>query len=360
LNFTTQSRQGAKKDFDRMHRWVFISLSEFLCDLATLRQGFYIINLIVASICAAAAPAAGAQSYPSRPIRAIVGFVPGGSTDLIARQLGQKLSETLGQPVIVDNRPGGAGVIAAVMARDAPPDGHTLFFGTISTLATNVATQAKLPYDPLRDYAPITMTLSNPYFLVVHPAVPAGSVKEFIALARAKPGQLNYSTSGTGGGAHLGVELLRSMARIDIVHIPYKGAAQATAEVVAGHVQMSFSQPAVALPHAKAGRVKVLGVTGLKPLQSWPDAPPVAEGGLPGFEASSWQGVLVPARTAKPIIARLHREIVVALRSPEIERRLLADGSEIGGGSPEEFGAYIRSEIAKWTRVVKEVGIKVE
>jgi tripartite-type tricarboxylate transporter receptor subunit TctC len=359
LNFTTQSRQGAKKDFDRMHRWVFISLSEFLCDLATLRQGFYIINLIVASICAAAAPAAGAQSYPSRPIRAIVGFVPG-STDLIARQLGQKLSETLGQPVIVDNRPGGAGVIAAVMARDAPPDGHTLFFGTISTLATNVATQAKLPYDPLRDYAPITMTLSNPYFLVVHPAVPAGSVKEFIALARAKPGQLNYSTSGTGGGAHLGVELLRSMARIDIVHIPYKGAAQATAEVVAGHVQMSFSQPAVALPHAKAGRVKVLGVTGLKPLQSWPDAPPVAEGGLPGFEASSWQGVLVPARTAKPIIARLHREIVVALRSPEIERRLLADGSEIGGGSPEEFGAYIRSEIAKWTRVVKEVGIKLE
>jgi tripartite-type tricarboxylate transporter receptor subunit TctC len=328
----------------------------------TRRKDFSRWIIVAAAIAAvtAAAPAAGAQSYPSRPIRAIVGFVPGGSTDLIARQLGQKLSETLGQPVIVDNRPGGAGVIAAVMARDAPPDGHTLFFGTISTLATNVATQAKLPYDPLRDYAPITMTVSNPYFLVVHPAVPVASVTEFIALARSKPGELNYSTSGTGGGAHLAVELLRSMARIDIVHIPYKGAAQATAEVVAGHVQMSFSQPAVALPHAKAGRVKVLGVTGLRPLQSWPDAPPVAEGGLPGFEASSWQGVLVPARTAKPIIARLHREIVVALRSPEIERRLLADGSEIGGGSPEEFGAYIRSEIAKWTRVVKEVGIKVE
>ena len=318
--------------------------------------------MVAAAIAAAtaAAPAAGAQSYPSRPIRAIVGFVPGGSTDLVARQLAQKLTDSLGQPVIVDNRPGGAGIIAAVMARDAPPDGHTLFFGTISTLATNVATQAKLPYDPLRDYAPITMTLSNPYFLVVHPSVPAGSVKEFIALARAKPGQLNYSTSGTGGGAHLAVELLRSVARIDMVHIAYKGAAQATAEVVAGHVQMSFSQPAVALPHAKAGRVKVLGVTGLKPLQSWPDAPPIADAGLPGFEASSWQGVLVPARTARPIVERLHREIVVALRSPEIERRLLADGSEIGGGSPEEFGAYIRSEIAKWTRVVKEVGIKVE
>jgi tripartite-type tricarboxylate transporter receptor subunit TctC len=327
-----------------------------------LRQDFHVISVALAAICAAtaAAPAVGAQAYPSRPIRAIVGFVPGGSTDLIARQLGQRLSESLGQPVIVDNRPGGAGVIAAVMARDAPPDGHTLFFGTISTLATNVATQAQLPYDPLRDYAPITLTLSNPYFLVVHPAVPAGSVKEFIALARSKPGQLNYSTSGTGGGAHLAVELLRSMARIDIVHIPYKGSAQATAEVAAGHVQMSFSQPAVALPHARAGRVKMLGVTGLKPLQSWPEARPVAEAGLPGFEASSWQGVLVPAKTPKPLIDRLHKEIVVALRSPEIERRLLADGSEIGGGSPEEFGAYIRNEIAKWTRVVKEAGIKVE
>lgn len=319
-------------------------------------------RLAVIAIAAAGvvAPAADAQPYPSRPIRAIVGFVPGGSTDLIARQLAQKLTESLGQPVIVDNRPSGAGVMAAVLAKDAPPDGHTLYFGTISALATHPATHARLPYDPLRDYAPITLTVSNPYFVAVHPGMPAGSVKEFIALAKAKPGQLNYSTSGTGGGAHLGVELFRSMARVDLVHIPYKGAAQATAEVVAGHVQMSFSQPAVALPHAKAGRVKILGVTGLKPLHSWPDARPVAEAGLPGFEASSWQGVLVPARTPKPIIARLHKEIVSGLRSPEIERRLLADGSEIGGGSPEEFSAYIRNEIAKWTRVVKEAGIRVE
>jgi tripartite-type tricarboxylate transporter receptor subunit TctC len=318
--------------------------------------------LVLAVVAAAggAVPPAGAQAYPSRPIRAIVGFGPGGSTDLIARQLGQKLTESLGQPVIVDNRPSGAGVMAAVMAKDAPPDGHTLYFGTISALATHVATHGKLPYDPLRDYAPITMTLSNPYFLVVHPGVPAASVKEFIALARARPGQLNYSTSGTGGGAHLGVELFRSMAKIDLVHIPYKGSAQATAEVVAGHVQMSFSQPSVALPHARAGRIRVLGVTGLKPLHSLPDARPVAEGGLAGFEASSWQGVLVPARTPRSIIGRLHREIVAALRSPEIERRLLADGSEVGGGSPEEFGAHIQNEISKWTRVVKEAGIKVE
>jgi tripartite-type tricarboxylate transporter receptor subunit TctC len=307
-----------------------------------------------------AAPGAIAQTFPARPIRAIVGFVPGGSTDIMARQLGQKLAESLGQPVIVDNRPGGSGVIAAVMARDAAPDGHTLFFGTISTLATNVATIAKLPYDPLRDYAPITVTSSNPYFLVVHPGLPAGSVKEFIALARARPGQLNYGSSGTGGGAHLAMELFRTLARIDMVHIPYKGAAQATSEVVAGQIQMTFSQPAVMLPHGKAGRLKVLGVTGLKRLNSWPEAPPVAESGLPGFEASSWQGVLAPARTPKPVIDRLHREIVKALHSPEVERRLLAEGSEIGGGSPEAFAAHIGSEIAKWTRVVKDAGLKVE
>ncbi len=224
----------------------------------------------------------------------------------------------------------------------------------------NVAISRKLPYDPVRDFAPITLTFSNPYFLVVHPGVPAGSVKEFIALARARPGQLNFSSSGTGGGAHLGMELFRTLARLDMVHVPYKGSAQATSEVAAGHVQMSFSQPAVMLPHARSGRIKVLGVTSLKPLGSWPEAPPVAEAGLPGFEASSWQGVLVPARTPRPIIDRLNREIVKALHSPEVERRLLAEGSEIGSGPPEAFGAYIRNEIAKWTRVVKEAGIKVE
>jgi len=312
--------------------------------------------VLLAYVCATC----GAADYPTRPIRAIVGFVPGGATDIMARQLGQKLSESLGQPVIVDNRPGGSGIIAAVMGRDAPADGYTIFFGTISTLATNVSMIRKLPYDPLRDYAPITLTASNPYFLVVHPGVPAATVKEFIALARAKPGQLNFASSGTGGGNHLAMELFRSMAKLDMVHIPYKGAAQATAETAAGHVQMTFSQPAVMLPHGKAGRVRVLGVTSLKPLASWPEARPVAEAGLPGFEAASWQGVVAPARTPKPIVDRLYREFVKALHTPEVERRLLAEGSEIGGIAPEAFAAYIRSEIAKWTRVVKEVGIKPE
>jgi tripartite-type tricarboxylate transporter receptor subunit TctC len=310
-------------------------------------------------VAAVVAANVGAQSYPSRPIRAIVGFAPGGATDILARQIGQKLTESLGQQVIVDNRAGGGGVIAAITARDAPPDGYTIFFGTISTLAANVATNPKLPYDPLRDYAPVTLTASNPYFLVVHPSVPAKSTAEFIALARARPGQLNFASSGTGGGAHLALEYFRSMAKIDMVHVPYKGAAPSMTELIAGQVQMTLAQPAVSLAPAKAGRLRILGVSSIKRLVSWPDAPPIAEA-VPGYESASWQGVVLPAKAPRPIIDRLHRDIVVALRSPEIERRLLADGSEIGGGSPEAFGAYIRSEIAKWTRVVKEAGIKVE
>ncbi len=301
-----------------------------------------------------------ADTYPSRPIRAIVGFVPGGATDIMARQLGHKLSESLGQQVIVDNRPGGSGIIAATLARGAPADGYTLFFGTISTLATNVATIRKLPYDPLKDYAPITLTASAPYFLVVHPSVPAASLKEFIALAKARPGQLNFASSGTGGGNHLAIEMFRAMAGLDMVHIPYKGSAQATAEVLTGQVQMAFLQPAVMLSQAKAGKLKVLAVTGRKRLASWRDAPPIAEAGVPGYEASSWQGVVVPAKTPKPVVARLHREIVKVLHSPEVENRIKAEGSEIGGITPEEFGRYIAGEIAKWKKVVADARISVE
>jgi tripartite-type tricarboxylate transporter receptor subunit TctC len=310
---------------------------------------------------AAAQTAPPAVRYPTKPIRAIVGFAPGGATDIMARVLGQKLTEAFGQQMIVDNRAGGGGVIAATMAKEAPPDGYTIFFGTISTLATNVATNPKLPYDPLRDFAPITLTSYNPYFLVVHPSVTAKSVKEFIALARAKPGQLNYASSGTGGGAHLALELFRSMAKIDMVHVPYKGSAPSITDLVGGQVQMTFAQPSVSLAHAKAGRLRILGVTSLKPVASWPDAPPIAQaGGLPGFEATSWQGVVAPARTPRAIIARLHAEIVKALNSPELKAKLAAESSEVGGMPPEEFAQYIRNEIAKWTRVVKEANIKVE
>jgi tripartite-type tricarboxylate transporter receptor subunit TctC len=300
-------------------------------------------------------------TYPTKPIRAIVGFSPGGATDIMARALAQKLTDTFGQQIIVDNRAGGGGIIAATMAKESPPDGYTVFFGTISTLATNVATNPKLPYDPLQDFAPITMTSYNPYFLVVHPSVPAKSVKEFLALARAKPGQLNYASSGTGGGAHLALELFRTMAKLDMVHVPYKGSAPSIIDLVGGQIHMTFAQPSVSLPHAKAGRLRVLGVTSLKPVASWPDAPPLAQAaGLPGFEATSWQGVVAPGKTPKVIISRLHSEIVRALNAPDIRAKLAAESSEIGGMAPEQFAQYIRDEIAKWKRVVKDANIKVE
>ena len=300
-----------------------------------------------------------AQAYPVKPLRAIVPFVAGGGTDIMARALAQKLSGTLGQQVIVDNRAGGGGVIAAVMAKDAPADGYTIFFGTISTLATNVAVNHKLPYDPLRDYAPITLTSSNPYFLVTHPSVAASSVKEFVALARAKPGQLNYASSGTGGGAHLAAALFLNMAKIDLLHVPHKGAAQSMTDLLGGQVNATFAQPAIMLTHARAGKLKVLGVTSMKRLASWPDAPPIADT-VPGYESSSWQGVVAPAKTPKQIVDRLHREIVNALHSSELHKRLMAEGSEIGGMAPTEFAAFIETEIAKWSKVVKEANIKVE
>ncbi|HTE16155.1 MAG TPA: tripartite tricarboxylate transporter substrate binding protein [Burkholderiales bacterium] len=299
------------------------------------------------------------QPYPIKPIRAIVPFVAGGATDIMARSLAQKLSEAFGQQVIVDNRAGGGGVIAAVLAKEAPADGYTIFFGTISTLATNVAVNSKLPYEPLRDYAPITLTASNPYFLVTHPSVGANSVKEFVALARTKPGQLNYASSGTGGGAHLAGALFLNLAKIDLLHIPYKGAAQSMTDLLGGQIHSTFAQPAVMLTHAKAGKLKVLGVTSVKRLASWQDAPPIMET-VAGYESSSWQGVVAPARTPKPIVDKLYREIVTALKSSELRKRLQAEGSEIGGMPPQEFGAYIKSEIAKWTKVVRDSNIKVE
>jgi tripartite-type tricarboxylate transporter receptor subunit TctC len=315
-------------------------------------------------LAAAAMPAlpAAVQSkdvYPSKPIRAIVPFVPGGPTDIMARALAPRLTAALGRQIIIDNRAGAGGLIAATMAKEAPPDGYTIFFGTISTLATNVATKANLPYDPLRDYAPITLTSSNPYFMVVHPSVPAQNTREFIALARAQPGKLNFASSGTGGGSHLAMELFRIMAQIDMIHVPYKGSGQSVTELLAGQVQMTFIQPSITIGHAKAGKLRVLGVTSKTRLVSWKEAAPIAEV-VPGYESTSWQGVVAPAKTPRPIIDRLHAEIVKALNAPEMTARLSAEGSEIGGISPEAFGRFIREEIAKWTKVVKQAKIQVE
>ena len=301
-----------------------------------------------------------AQSYPTKPIRFIVGFAPGGATDIIARALAQKLSDAFGQQVVVDNRAGGGGTIAAMMAARAPADGYTMLMGTISTLATNVSTYKNLPYDPLRDFAPVTLAAATPYFVTVNAGLPTATLRDFIALAKAKPGQINFGTSGAGGGAHLSVELFRAMAGIDLVHIPYKGAALALTDVIAGQIQMSFSQPLIVLPHLKTGRVRALAITSAKRSTALLEFPTIAESGVPGYESSSWQGIVVPAGTPPAIIARLHAELVKGLRSRDIGERLAAEGTDPGGNSPAEFGAYIKREIEKWARVVKSAGIKTE
>jgi tripartite-type tricarboxylate transporter receptor subunit TctC len=301
-----------------------------------------------------------AQQYPTKPLRFIVGFAPGGATDIIARALSLKLSGSLRQQVVVDNRASGGGRIAAEITARAPSDGYTLLMCSISSMATSVSIYSKLPYDPVRDFAPITLAAVTPYLVTVQAALPAHTLREFIALAKAKPGQLNFGTSGSGGGAHLAVEMFKSMAGVNMVHVPYKGAALALTDLMGGHIQLTFSQPPVVSPHLKSGRVKVLATTGARRSAALPDVPTVAEAGVPGYEATSWQGVVAPAGTPRAIVAKLHAEIARALRSPEIGERLAIEGSEPGGDAPDEFAAFIRREIAKWAKVVTESGLKAD
>jgi len=314
--------------------------------------------------CCLLAGAASAQTspqpYPAKPIRFIVGFGAGGGNDMIARTLGRKLTESMGQQVIVENRAGGAGMVAAVIAAKAPPDGYTLFAGSISTLATNVSMHARLPYDPVRDFAPVTVTTMSPYLFSVNPSVPAATLKEFIALAKNAPGKINYASAGSGGGNHLSQEMFKFMAGIDMVHVPYKGAAEQVTALIAGEVQMSCIQVQVALPQVRGGRLRALAITSAQRLAVVPEAPTIAEAGVPGYEATSWQGVVVPAGTPRAIVNRLHIEIARALQSPEVTERLAAEGSTPGGITPQAFAMHIQSEIAKWAKVVKMSGARAD
>jgi tripartite-type tricarboxylate transporter receptor subunit TctC len=326
-------------------------------------MGIAVHAVLRAALCAAAATAAlgvQAQAYPERPIRFIVPFVPGGATDIMARTIAAKVNEAWGQPVIVDNRAGGGGSIAAVLAAKSPPDGHTWFIGTISTLATNVAAYPKLPYDPLRDFDPVTLTAITPFFIVVHPAVPAATLPEFIALAKARPGKLNYGSSGTGGGAHLTGEFFKLLAGVDIVHVPYKGAAQITTDLIGGQIQLAFSQPPSAVPHVRSGKLRALATTAGKRVVALPDVPVMAEAGLPAFDANSWQGIVLPRGTPPARTQKILAEVRRILASAEMRERLLAEGSEPGGMAPEQFRRHIEREIAKWTRVVKATGLKLD
>ncbi len=300
-----------------------------------------------------------AQSYPAKPIRIVVGFAAGGPTDIGARTIGQKLTESWGQPVIVDIRAGASGNIAAEHVAKAPPDGYTLLLAVFAH-AVNPSLHAKLPFDAVKSFAPIIQYASIANLLVVHPSIPAKTVKDLIALARARPGELTSGSAGIGTSSHLSIELMALMGGARVTHVPYKGLSAAHVDVVGGHLSMLFDNIVTALPHAKAGRLRMLGVTTLKRWVGAPDVPTMSEAGLPGFEVNSWYGLLAPAGTPRDVVLRLNGEIGRTLRAPDARERLYSIGAEPLSQSPEEFTAFIAAEVTKWAKVVKSAGIKIE
>ncbi len=316
--------------------------------------------VLLAAFCVSQISSAGAQSnYPNRQIRMIVPFAAGGPTDAIARAIAQKLNEAWGQPVVVDNRGGAGGNIGTEIAAKSPPDGYTLFIGTVAN-AINQSLFARLPFDFLRDFAPVTQNYVTGLILAVHPSLPVTSVKELIALAKAHPGELSYSSSGVGGTPHLSGELFNSMAGVKMVHVPYKGSAPAMTDLLGGQIQLTFDNMLTVLPQVKGGKLRGLAVTlpARSPLA--PELPTVAESGLKGFEVKSWNGVVVPTGTSKEIIARLNGEIVKILRQPDLREKFLVQGVELVPTTPEEFGAFIRQDIAKWAKVIQISGARAE
>jgi tripartite-type tricarboxylate transporter receptor subunit TctC len=300
-----------------------------------------------------------AQHYPAKPLRLIVPFPPGGPTDITGRTIGEKLQQRLGQPVIVENRPGAGSIIGTEAVVKSPADGYTLLLGS-NSIALQPLLQAKLPYDPQKELTPVILAVRIPNVLVVHPSVPANSVVEFIALAKSKPGTLNYASVGNATGPHLFAELFRNLTGVNIVHVPYKGTAPAVTDLLGGQVQALFDSLATALPNIRAGKLRALGVTSTQRSKSAPDIPTLAESGAPGYEATGWFGVLVPAGTPQDIVTRLNSEIGAILKMPDVEERFLKFGAEGGGGSPADFARFIQSEQAKWGRIIREAGIKAE
>ena len=314
--------------------------------------------LVVMAAADATASVASEPAYPSKPIRMLVGFSPGGGTDVVARIIGKKLAEAWNQQIVIDNRAGAGGLVAFEMTAKANPDGYTLL-ATSPSFAIQPSIAAKLPFDPIRDFAPITQASSAPYLLVLYPGVEARSVKELIDLAKANPGKLNYASGGIGSAQHLTTELFRMMAGINIVHVPYKGAVSVP-DVIAGRVQMLFSGVPQALPHVQGGRLRAVAVTTPARSPAVPEVPTVAEAGVPGFEVTVWYGILATGRTPKPVIDKLNGEIVKALQSADVRQQLTSLGLEPVGSAPGQFGAKIRTEMAQWAQVVKRAGIKVE
>jgi tripartite-type tricarboxylate transporter receptor subunit TctC len=300
-----------------------------------------------------------APAYPSRPARIIAGFSPGGSTDIMARIVAQKLTDALQQQVVVENRPGANGNIAAEVTAKAPPDGYTLLMAA-NGLTINPSLYKKVPYHPVKDFSPITLFALIPNVLVVHPALPAKSIKGLIALARAKPDQLTHGSSGTGAPGHLAGEVFKLMANVRFIHIAYKGSSQAVIDLMGGHVQLAFPTIPVVTQHIRSGKLRALGVTSLKRSASLPETPTIDEAGVRGYEVVGWYGVLAPAGVPRDIITRLNTEIAKALRAPDLQERLLRDGAEPVGNTPDEFRAYIEADVVKWAKVIDAAGIRFE
>jgi tripartite-type tricarboxylate transporter receptor subunit TctC len=303
---------------------------------------------------------AQSQLYPSKPIRFVVPYPAGGPLDTVARLLGQKVSESTRQPVIVDNKPGAGGNIGADAVAKAPPDGYTILMGAVATHAINPTLYASMPYDAIRDFAPVTQVASTSNVLVVNPAVPASSVREFIAYAKANPGKLNFGSGSTGSAGHLAGELFKTMAGVDMIHVSYKGAAPAMTDLIGGQIQLMFDNLASSLAQVRAGKVRALAVTTAKRSVLAPDLPTIAESGLPGFDISTWFGIFVPAGTPRDVIERLHAEFAKALAMPDIREKMLTLGAEPVASRPEEFAAYIHAEADKYARVIKASGAKAD
>jgi len=316
---------------------------------------------LTAAVLALAPQFAAAGEYPEKPIRFIVPYAAGGTTDLLSRAIAQKLSEAFGQSVVADNRPGAGGNVGADIAAKSPPDGYTMLMAPVSPMAINVTLYgSKMGFNPEKDFAPVTLVAKVPLVVVVHPAVPANTLKELIALAKSRPGQLNYGSAGNGSSNHLVGEMLKTAAGIDMVHIPYRGGGPGMMALLAGQIDVLMGQVPTVTPTVKAGRLRALAVSGTQRSPALPDVPTMAEAGLPGFDATAWYCIVVPAGTPKPIIARLNAELVKILKSPDIRARLVSEGADVETSTPEELAEFIRAEIPKWAKAIKDSGTKID
>jgi tripartite-type tricarboxylate transporter receptor subunit TctC len=301
-----------------------------------------------------------AETYPQRSVRLIIPYPPGGAGDIVGRLLSAKLTEALGQQVVVDNRGGGGQIIATEITAKAPPDGYTLFLASATHSINPGLRRGKLPYDSIKDFAPITLVAESPLVFIAHPSLGVGNIKELVAAAKARPGRINYASSGPGTGGHLSVELLKFQTGIDLVHVPYKGAGPALIDLIGGQVQMMCTSPLPAMPHVKSGKLRALGMTSAKRSRAAPDLPTIAEQGLPGYESSLWYALVAPAATPSAIIKRVHADTVKILKSPEMAEQLMSQGAEPVGNSPQELSRFIKAEIDRWTRVITQANIRAD